>query len=176
VKCPQTTKCILRYNSPILFCNFKTQARKHFILNNITNGITSLKKHVNVDHSIKAKMFEEEVNSPFRGEEDQIHLVVQLSIFLLPKILSKMIICNKNFFLRIWVCWLLKIICICNLWKIYGWNASICICVQNLSFFPKTPFSQEMFPELVEKTKQLHVLLALAKCNFLIMNFDLCMS
>ncbi len=35
---------------------------------------------------------------------------------------------------------------------------------------------QEMFPKLVEKTKQLHVLLALAKCNFLIVNFDLWMS
>ncbi len=33
-----------------------------------------------------------------------------------------------------------------------------------------------MFLELVEKTKQIHVLLALAKCNFLIMNFDLWMS
>jgi len=29
-----------------------------------------------------------------------------------------------------------------------------------------------MFLELVEKNKQLHVLLALAKSNFLILNFD----
>jgi hypothetical protein len=71
VKGPQTMRCILCYSSPILFCNFKTQAIKHLIL----NGITSLKKHVNVDHYIKAKMFEE-VNSPLKGEEDQIHLVV----------------------------------------------------------------------------------------------------
>jgi hypothetical protein len=76
VKCPQTMRCILCYSSPILFCNFKTQARKHLILNDITNGITSLKKHVNVDHSIKAKMFEEEMNSPLRGKEDKIHIVL----------------------------------------------------------------------------------------------------
>ncbi len=40
---------------------------------------------MNVDHYIKAKMFEEEVNSPLKGEEDQIHLVVQLSIFFATK-------------------------------------------------------------------------------------------
>jgi len=85
VKCPQTMRCILCYSSPILFCNFKTQARKHLILYDITNGITSLKKHVNVDYYSKAKMFEEEVNSPLRGEEDQIHLVMQLSIFFVAK-------------------------------------------------------------------------------------------
>ncbi len=81
VKCPQTMRCIFCYSSPILFCNFKTQAKKHLI----SNGITSLKKHVNVDHSIKAKMFEEEVNSPLRGEEDQFYLVVQLSNFCCQK-------------------------------------------------------------------------------------------
>jgi hypothetical protein len=47
--------------------------------------------------------------------------------------------------------------------EIYGWNAYVCNCVQNLSFFPKKQISQEMFPKLVEKIKQLHVLLALAK-------------
>jgi len=44
VKCLQTLSCILCYNSPILFCNPKTQARKGLIIYNITNGITTLKK------------------------------------------------------------------------------------------------------------------------------------
>jgi hypothetical protein len=42
----------------------KTQIKKCLIIYNITNGITTLKKYVNVYHSIVAKMFEEEINSP----------------------------------------------------------------------------------------------------------------
>jgi hypothetical protein len=34
---------------------------------NIINGITTLKKHVNENHSIIVKMFEEEVNNPLKG-------------------------------------------------------------------------------------------------------------
>jgi hypothetical protein len=59
VKCPQIMKCILCYISPILFSNSKTQKKKGLILYNTTNGITTLKKHVNANHSIIAKMFEE---------------------------------------------------------------------------------------------------------------------
>jgi hypothetical protein len=39
--------CIICYNSPILNLNSKAQVRY-----NTTNGITTLKEHVNVDHSI----------------------------------------------------------------------------------------------------------------------------
>ncbi len=35
-----------------LFCNLKTQAKKGLIMYNTTNGITTLKKHVNVGPSI----------------------------------------------------------------------------------------------------------------------------
>ncbi len=56
------------YNSFVLFCNPKTQTKKGLILYNTTNGITSLKKHVKVNYSIIAKMFENEVNNPLRGE------------------------------------------------------------------------------------------------------------
>jgi len=55
VKCLQTLRCIFCYNSPILFCNPKTQARKGLIIYNTTNGITTLKKHVNAKHFIIAK-------------------------------------------------------------------------------------------------------------------------
>jgi hypothetical protein len=69
------------------------------------------KKHVNVNHFIIAKMFEEEMNNPLRGKVDkllpkrnQIRLGMQLLISLLPKILSKKIICGQKHLLRIWVC------------------------------------------------------------------------
>jgi hypothetical protein len=55
VKCLQTLRCILCYNTPILFCNPKTQARKGLIIYNTTNGVTTLKKHVNAKHFIIAK-------------------------------------------------------------------------------------------------------------------------
>ncbi len=55
VKCLQTLSCFLCYNSPILFCNPKIQARKGLIIYNTTNGITTLKKHVNAKHFILAK-------------------------------------------------------------------------------------------------------------------------
>jgi hypothetical protein len=55
LKCLQTLRCILCYNSPILFCNLKTQARKGLIIYNTTNEITTLKKHVNAKYFIIAK-------------------------------------------------------------------------------------------------------------------------
>jgi len=55
VKCLQTLSCILCYNSSILFCNPKTQVRKGLIIYNTTNGITTLKKHMNAEHFIIAK-------------------------------------------------------------------------------------------------------------------------
>jgi hypothetical protein len=59
---------------------------------NTTNQITTLKKHVNANHSIITKIFEDEVNSPLKGDlrntllkKDQINLAVQLSIFFATK-------------------------------------------------------------------------------------------
>ncbi len=71
VKCPQTMRCILCYNSSILFCNLKTQARKNLIIYNTTNGITTLKKQVNANNYIIAKMFEEEINNLVRGKVEK---------------------------------------------------------------------------------------------------------
>ncbi len=64
----QTMWCILCYNNQVLFCNPKIQANKGLIKDNITNGITSLENHVNADHFIIAKFFEEKVNSPLNGK------------------------------------------------------------------------------------------------------------
>ncbi len=45
-----------------------------------------------------------------------------------------------------------------------------------LAFLSKKKFSQKMFLELVEKTKQLYILPTLVECNFVIVSFDLWMS
>jgi len=49
----------------------KTQTKKCLIIYNITNGITTLKNYVNVNHSIIAKMFEKEINSPLKGKVER---------------------------------------------------------------------------------------------------------
>jgi hypothetical protein len=48
----QVMHCIICYNSPILNLNSKTQVRRELIVYNTTNGITTLRKHVNVNHLI----------------------------------------------------------------------------------------------------------------------------
>jgi len=68
VKFPQTMKCILCYTSLVLVSNLKTQARKGLILYNISNGITTLRKHVLSYHLKIAKMFKEKVNNPIRED------------------------------------------------------------------------------------------------------------
>jgi hypothetical protein len=57
-------RCITCYSSLLLFVTIKF--KQGLILYNTTNKITTLKKHVNVNHSIIAKMFEEELNSPLK--------------------------------------------------------------------------------------------------------------
>jgi hypothetical protein len=58
---------------------------------------------------------------------------------------------NINSLLKIWACWLLKIICPCNFYKVCGWNA-LHLCPRFV--FPSLKqFSQEIFLKLVEKTK-----------------------
>jgi len=68
---PQTMRCIFCYNDSILVSNAKAHAMKGFILYNIINGITTLKKHVFANCFNIAKMFEEEVNSVVRGESER---------------------------------------------------------------------------------------------------------
>jgi hypothetical protein len=48
-------------------CNPRIKERRGIITYSKINGITTLKKHVDVDHAILAKSFEEEVNSPLRN-------------------------------------------------------------------------------------------------------------
>jgi hypothetical protein len=70
-----------------------------------------LKKHLNANHFIIAKLFKEAINSPLKWKvEKQLakkrsypsnNVIVN---FLLPKILSRRIICSKHYFLKLWAC------------------------------------------------------------------------
>jgi hypothetical protein len=50
---PQVMCCNFYHNNSILNLNPKTQDRRGFIIYNISNGIITLKKHVNLDHCKK---------------------------------------------------------------------------------------------------------------------------
>jgi hypothetical protein len=51
--------------------NPRTQARKGLISYYKTNGITSLKKHVDVNHFLIYKKIEKEVNSLMKGNVER---------------------------------------------------------------------------------------------------------
>jgi hypothetical protein len=57
------------HNNPILNLNPKTQARKGLIIYDITNGIATLKKHVNTNHSNVLKKIKEEMNCPLKEKD-----------------------------------------------------------------------------------------------------------
>jgi hypothetical protein len=66
---PQIMHCILCHKIPVNATNLKTQVKSELISYFKTNGISSLKKHVNANHGLVAKMFEKEVNNLFRGQK-----------------------------------------------------------------------------------------------------------
>jgi hypothetical protein len=57
----QIIRCILCYQEFVIGINSRTRARKGLISYYKTNVITSLKKQVNVEHVVIAKMFEKDV-------------------------------------------------------------------------------------------------------------------
>jgi hypothetical protein len=59
----QIMRHILCYKRPIIGINPRMQARKGMNSYYKTNGITSLKIHVDTNHSFIAQMFEEDVNN-----------------------------------------------------------------------------------------------------------------
>jgi len=67
----QTMHCIFCHNNPILNLNKVNQARKGLIIYNTIIGITTLKKHVNLDHSNVLNFSKEEMNCPLKEEEKQ---------------------------------------------------------------------------------------------------------
>jgi formate-dependent nitrite reductase cytochrome c552 subunit len=63
---PQIMRCM---NCHVNFVSYslRTKERKGTITYFMKNGITTLKKHVDADHIVLAKRFEEEMNSPLRN-------------------------------------------------------------------------------------------------------------
>ncbi len=55
----------------VQFCFVTLKPKQGLIIYNTTNGITTLKKHVNANDSIIAKMFEKEINSLVRGDVEK---------------------------------------------------------------------------------------------------------
>ncbi len=64
----QVMHCIICYNSPILNLNSKTQVRRELIVYNTTNGITTLRKHVNVNHLIILEFWKSEQSFEIKGK------------------------------------------------------------------------------------------------------------
>jgi hypothetical protein len=64
-------QCIICHNNPILNVNLKTQARKWLIIYNSSNGITTLRKHVNSNHLNILKKFEKKYHYLLRENERQ---------------------------------------------------------------------------------------------------------
>ncbi len=62
-------KCILCYSSQL--CFVIVTFKQGLILFNTTNIIITLKKHVNANCTLIAKMFEEEVNRSLKGEMEK---------------------------------------------------------------------------------------------------------
>jgi hypothetical protein len=101
VKCPQSMRCIICYSNLFLFLNFKTQAKKGLIIHNTTNGIIILKNHVNANHSIIVKIFEEELNTPLKGKmEKQLAKKIKkikLNICMFTNFFSRIEVYNNEF-------------------------------------------------------------------------------
>jgi hypothetical protein len=60
-------RCILCYDSAINILNARTKKIKRLIIYYKTYGIIVLKKHVDVNHSIIVKFFEEKINNEIIG-------------------------------------------------------------------------------------------------------------
>jgi hypothetical protein len=67
----QIMQCIFCYKNPITTTNLRTQVKKRLIFYYKTNGITTLQKHVDVDHIVIAKRIEKEVNSLLKEIEEK---------------------------------------------------------------------------------------------------------
>ncbi len=70
----QLMRSILCYHYVVNIPNPRTEERKGFKTYYKTYGITVLQKHVDVDHSIIAKKFEEEINNEIIGSVEKQHV------------------------------------------------------------------------------------------------------
>jgi hypothetical protein len=63
---PQIIRCMICHVNFVPY-NPRIKERRRMTTYSLKNGITYLKKHVDVDHVVLAKRFEEEMNSPLRN-------------------------------------------------------------------------------------------------------------
>jgi hypothetical protein len=67
----QIMRCILCHQELVIGINPRTQVRKILIFYYKTNGITSLKRHVDANHILITRMFEKEVNYLLKRREER---------------------------------------------------------------------------------------------------------
>jgi hemerythrin-like domain-containing protein len=70
----QVMRCILRYDNVVNILNPRTEKKKGFITYYKIYGIITLKKHVDVDHSIITKRFEETINNEIIENVEKQHI------------------------------------------------------------------------------------------------------
>ncbi len=104
-------RCIHCYQNLVTEINPKTQLRKGSISYYNTNGITFLKKHVDENHSLITRRFEEKMNNLWKvlrkdnhQRKEQIHLEGQFLKNVLSRIPSKKRMCHNFYIYRTLVC------------------------------------------------------------------------
>jgi hypothetical protein len=70
----QVMRCILCYHNAINILNPRTKQRKGLITYYKTYGITALKKHVDVNHYVIVKKFEEEIDNEIIKNVERQHV------------------------------------------------------------------------------------------------------
>jgi hypothetical protein len=82
----------------VLF-NPRIKERKRIITHYQKNGITTLKKHLDANHAMLAKTFEEEINSPLKyvlekqpAKKGPMHLALKHQSSLVQKIILRQIL------------------------------------------------------------------------------------
>ncbi len=98
----QVIRCHLCYKTHVLY-NPRTKLRKGLISYYKINGISTLKKHVGVEHNLLAKKLNEEVNNSLRSQVEkqlakkrQNLFSYEISEFFLQNFLTKKMKCNRN--------------------------------------------------------------------------------
>jgi hypothetical protein len=147
------------------------------------NGITTLKKHVDTNHVVLAKRFEEEMNLPLRNifekqptKKRPMCLTLKYQSFLVQKILSRGMLCIKSNF-----CKNLILLVIKNHLLIQFVDSTWLKCLV-MHLCPRVVFpsrkknSQEVLVDLVKNTKEKYVLLKLKQCYSTTTSFYLWMS
>jgi hypothetical protein len=74
-----------------------------------------------------------------------MYLNFEFEFFFSKVLFKKDDVCNKRTLCKILAVQLSKIICLCSLWKICGWNVWLCICVQRFSFLLRVNFHKRFY-------------------------------